>query len=135
MDTLTTAQRSARMALIKSRNTKPERLVRSILTEMGFRYRLDVRTLPGKPDIVIRRLGAAIFVHGCFWHQHTGCKTAHIPKTRTPYWRDKLKRNVVRDEIALQNLTQLGWSVITVWECELRNPPAVRERLEHFLGV
>jgi DNA mismatch endonuclease (patch repair protein) len=121
------------MASIRSQNTKPERVVRSELHNSGYRYRTHVRTLPGSPDIVFTKRRAAVFVHGCFWHLHEGCRSARIPKKRLEYWVPKLERNVerdVRNRVALQNL---GWRIHVVWECELQQP-GWREKLVSFLG-
>lgn len=106
------------MSLIKSENTKPEKIVRSLLHTMGYRFRLHRTDLPGKPDIVLPKHKIAIFVHGCFWHRHTGCKNATMPKTNTDFWEKKLSKNVARDRTKLLDLERLGWHVITVWECE-----------------
>jgi DNA mismatch endonuclease (patch repair protein) len=107
------------MSRIKSKNTKPEMLVRSILHRHGFRFRLHVGTLPGKPDIVLPKYKIAIFVHGCFWHMH-GCANSKIPTTRHDWWKDKLESNARRDTKQFEELKSLGWKVMVVWECEFR---------------
>ncbi|HEV7346868.1 very short patch repair endonuclease [Telluribacter sp.] len=112
--------RSYNMSRIRSRNTKPEILVRKFLHASGFRYRLHVKALPGKPDIVLPKFKTVVFVHGCFWHGHTGCKYFVIPKTRTEWWLSKINGNIQNDEHTTSGLEKLGWRVIEVWECELK---------------
>jgi DNA mismatch endonuclease, patch repair protein len=138
VDHLTTEQRSWNMSRIRSKNTKPELRLRSMLHNMGYRFRLNGKVakrlhpkgvLPGKPDIVLSKYRTIFFVHGCFWHHHNGCKGATIPKTRTEWWLAKFARNVERDRENSTELQKLGWNVITVWECELKNPDKVRERI------
>lgn len=111
--------RSKNMAAIKSKDTKPEEYVRKKLFADGFRYRKNDKRYPGKPDIVLPKYNTIVFVHGCFWHQHVGCKESHIPKSRSDYWASKLKRNVERDIVQQELLQKSGWHVIVVWECEL----------------
>lgn len=113
------AVRSKNMAAIKGRNTVPEMLVRGALHKAGFRYRLHVTTLPGKPDLVFPRYKAVIFVQGCFWHQHQ-CAMFHWPKTRTEWWRQKISANRKHDEAVQDKLRELGWRVMLVWECALK---------------
>jgi DNA mismatch endonuclease (patch repair protein) len=115
-------RRSALMARIRSGNTKPEIAVRKLLHALGYRFRLRRRDLPGKPDIVLSRHRLVIFVHGCFWHQHPGCRLASKPKTRQDYWGPKLAGNVRRDRVAQDALRSLGWRVTVVWECDTRDP-------------
>ena len=118
------------MGRIRSGNTKPELVLRSLLHRCGYRFRLRQRKLPGQPDIVLRKYRAAIFVHGCFWHRHPGCKQATMPKTRMEFWQAKFARNVDRDQRNREALAALGWRVVVVWECELRRDPlAVLERV------
>lgn len=109
------------MAGIRSRNTGPELLVRKALFSRGFRFRLHRRDLPGVPDVVLSGRRVAIFVHGCFWHQHSGCRYARLPATRSAFWRDKLKGNCDRDERNLAALLGAGWRVLMVWECAVRS--------------
>ncbi|WP_084112213.1 very short patch repair endonuclease [Belnapia moabensis] len=108
------------MAAIRSKNTRPERLVRSALHAVGYRFRVHVSGLPGRPDIVFPQRKVAIFVHGCFWHQHPGCSLARLPRVRLDYWGPKLRRNMERDAANIGKLLDLGWRVHTVWECSLR---------------
>jgi DNA mismatch endonuclease (patch repair protein) len=109
------------MGRIAGKNTRPERLVRRIIHSMGYRFTINGplnRKLPGRPDIVLPKYRAAIFVHGCFWHRHAGCRDSTTPKTRTPWWRRKFERNVARDRSAQFALRKLGWSVLVIWECQ-----------------
>ena len=126
--------RSRMMASIRSRDTKPEMMVRRHLHGCGFRYSLARKDLPGRPDLVLRRYNAVVFVHGCFWHGHEGCRFATTPATRTDFWQEKLSANAARDERVEAELRNLGWRVAVVWECALRKKPipALR-RLERFL--
>jgi len=121
------------MAGIKGKNTKPEMVVRKIVHAMGFRFRLHRKDLPGSPDLVFPCLRRVIFVHGCFWHQHPGCKFAYMPKTNTQFWLAKLKGNTRRDALALTTLGALDWEVLIVWECEISDQPALTLKLNSFL--
>ncbi|MGO9018700.1 MAG: very short patch repair endonuclease [Syntrophobacteraceae bacterium] len=127
-DIFTPAQRSQCMSKIKGKNTAPELAVRSLLHRMGFRFRIHAKDLPGCPDIVLPKYRSVIFVHGCFWHQHAGCKYAYTPKTRRSFWHEKLRRNVERHGIVAEKLTGMGWRVITIWECELSRTEQLLER-------
>ena len=121
VDVVDRETRSRMMANIRGRDTKPEMLVRRMLHGAGYRYRLHDRQMPGRPDIVLARHRVAIFVHGCFWHQHPGCHLAYIPRTRRAFWLEKFERNVARDVAAISALEGAGWQVIVVWECVLRS--------------
>lgn len=134
MDKLSTVRRSENMRRIKSKGMVPEIAVRKLVHALGFRFRLHRRDLPGKPDLVLARHKKAIFVHGCFWHLHQDCREGRIPGTRQEYWRPKLERNVERDAANEAALRALGWDTLTVWECELKDASAVRDRLTKFLG-
>jgi len=134
MDTLTVAQRSERMARIKSRDTKPELLVRTLAHQLGYRFRLCRRDLPGNPDLVFPGRRRVIFVHGCFWHAHRSCKIANRPKSNTAFWDAKFKYNRTRDIRNVKTLNDLGWKVLTVWECEVGENVALARRLKSFLG-
>lgn len=118
-DRQTKEQRSYTMSRIRKTDTKPELLVRKYLFKNGLRYRLYGKGLPGKPDIVMSRIKTVIFVNGCFWHAHEGCKLNRLPKSRQEYWMPKIKGNVDRDQQNRKKLADLGWTAITVWECEL----------------
>ena len=113
--------RSRMMSGIRGKDTKPEMLVRKALSAAGYRYRLHRRDLPGAPDVVMPGCRVAIFVHGCFWHVHSGCKNAKLPSTRPDFWRDKLEGNVARDRRAIESLRADGWRVLTIWECATRD--------------
>jgi DNA mismatch endonuclease (patch repair protein) len=124
---------SRTMRAIRKTNTKPEISVRRLLHANGFRYRLHCRKLPGSPDIVLPKYRAVVLVHGCFWHQHPGCRLAKQPRTRTTSWLPKLARNVERDARVVSALTALGWRALIVWECEVSNQRSLRTRLRRFL--
>ena len=128
-DKLTSPQRSHCMSRIRGKNTKPEILVRKGLHTRGFRFRLHNKKLYGSPDIVLPKYGVAIMVNGCFWHGHKGCRYATKPKSNIEFWETKIARNLHRDEVTTAHLEALGWTVITVWECELRNSSQLDERL------
>ncbi len=121
------------MAKVGPRDTKPEMIVRRMLHAMGRRVRIHRRDLPGTPDIVLPSARKAIFVHGCFWHRHEGCKKATMPKTRVDFWQDKFARNVERDQRKENELRAEGWDVTTIWECETRNLAALKARLGDWL--
>ncbi|MCG3174943.1 MAG: Very short patch repair protein [Myxococcota bacterium] len=133
MDKLTPRRRSANMGRIRSRDSRPEWTVRRHLFGLGYRYRLHVKTLPGKPDLVFPGLRKVIFVHGCFWHQHSGCREGRIPGSRREYWAPKLAGNVRRDARNRAGLKKLGWSSITLWECEIESGKALK-KAEAFLS-
>lgn len=118
-DTLTKAERSERMSRIRGKDTKPELALRRAMHRLGFRFRLHGARLPGRPDLVLPKYRAAVFVHGCFWHRHQGCKIATTPKSNTPFWQAKFDRNVCRDAEVAKALRNLGWRVFTIWECEV----------------
>ncbi len=131
-DKLSPNDRSANMAKIRAKNTAPEMMVRRLVYSMGFRYRLHVSRLPGKPDLVFPRLKKIIDVRGCFWHQHRGCIDSHVPKSRQEYWAPKLKMNCQRDRNNRRKLRAQGWVVLTIWECELRDLPKVKKQIKTF---
>jgi DNA mismatch endonuclease, patch repair protein len=135
VDVITPAERSTLMSRIQGKNTKPEILVRSAAHSLGYRFRLHRRDLPGTPDIVFPRLGKVIFVHGCFWHQHRGCRYAYKPKSNSLFWEKKFSGNVERDKRHLRALRQLGWDVLTVWECDTKNLAKLLRRLDAFLNT
>ncbi len=119
-DVFTPAQRSKVMSKIKGKNTKPELIVRSVCHRLGLRFRLHRKDLPGTPDLVFPKRRLCLFVHGCFWHQHPGCKYAYQPKSRPDFWLPKLQKNVDRDHTTKANLEALGWRVAIIWECQTK---------------
>jgi len=121
MDVLTKEQRHKNMSRIRGKNTKPEEIVRKYLFSRGFRYRKNDRRYPGKPDIVLPKYKTVIFVNGCFWHRHEGCRYASVPKSRQDFWLPKLQGNVERDQRNIEALKKAGWSVIVIWECEIKS--------------
>jgi len=131
-DTRTPEQRRRIMQAVKTRDTGPELMVRRILFALGYRYRLNAENLPGRPDIVFRSRMKAIFVHGCFWHAH-GCRKGRAPKSRLDYWKPKLKANKARDAAQVRTLKKLGWSVLTIWQCETSDADVLTARLVDFL--
>lgn len=135
MDTLTPAERSARMALVRAKDTKPELLVRRLVHGMGYRYRLHRRDLPGTPDLVFPGRSKVIFIHGCFWHRHARCALARLPKSRGDFWLPKLTANAERDARNVRTLRQLGWSVLTIWECQLGDTANLANRIRRFLDA
>ena len=133
VDHVDRAKRSFIMAAVHSENTSPEMAVRKIVYGLGYRYRLHVRTLPGCPDIVFPGARKVIFVHGCFWHRHGRCRYATLPKTRPEFWASKFAANKTRDHRVKMSLKRLNWGVLTVWQCELKRPETLTERLNDFL--
>lgn len=125
--------RSQMMAAVRSKNTRPEMLVRRLVHALGYRYRLHRKDLPGKPDLVFRPKKKVIFVHGCFWHQH-GCTASHLPKSNTDYWTPKLNRNRARDAEHLEMLRIGGWECLVIWECELSKKDNLENIIREFLG-
>lgn len=121
-DRLTPQRRSWNMSRIRGRDTLPERAVRSALHRAGYRFRLHRKDLPGRPDIVLPKHSIVVFVHGCFWHRHPGCRFAYTPKSRITFWQQKFDGNVERDRRNVRALRALGWRVITVWECQIGSP-------------
>ena len=122
------------MSRIRCKNSDPEMKLRRLVHAMGFRYRLHDKKLPGKPDLVFKSRHAVIFMHGCFWHRHEECKLARLPKSRLDFWQNKLEANRHRDLYHQQQLLELGWSVLVVWECELSNTDKVSSIVKDFLG-
>ena len=127
--------RSALMSRVRGKDTKPEIKVRRLLHRLGYRFRLHRKDLPGSPDIVLPRLRTVVFVHGCFWHRHPGCKMASTPKTRTDFWQAKFARNVERDALYEARLREMSWTVIVVWECQTRKETDLALRLTELLGL
>ena len=133
-DTLTPAQRSERMSRVRGKDTAPEMKLRRLIHGMGYRYRLHVGDLPGKPDLVFPSRHALIFMHGCFWHRHANCKLARLPKSKLGFWETKLEENRQRDLRYQERLMAMGWRVLIVWECELQNLDHVSRVVGEFLG-
>ncbi len=134
MDILAPEQRSRLMSRIRGKDTRPELRVRQVTYALGFRFRLHRRDLPGSPDLVFASRRKAIFVHGCYWHRHAGCRYAYSPKSNAEFWQAKFAANVARDQIATNALRELGWQVLVIWECETRNAEALQSRLADFLN-
>lgn len=134
LDTLNESQRSERMSRVLSRDTKPELRIRRLVHSLGYRYRLNVRDLPGKPDLVFRKRRKVLFVHGCFWHRHDDCHLARMPKSRLDFWTLKLQKNKARDAVVRKQLKTDGWSMLIIWECEISNIERVAVRIKRFLG-
>ena len=136
IDTLSKQQRSWVMSRVRGQHTKPEVVVRMLLHRRGLRFRLGGRGLPGKPDIVLPKYRAAIFVHGCFWHLHRGCKNARMPTSNQDYWKKKLEANRARDKVNRAALKKAGWKVVTVWECAImKHPNQVVDDILRALGI
>jgi len=135
MDILTKEKRSWNMSRIKGKDTKPELLVRSLLHKMGYRFRLHRKDLPGKPDIVLPKHRTVIFVHGCFWHRHKGCKYSYNPKSRIEFWKNKFKENIKRDKKKQAELKNDGWRIMIIWECELLDPEKLQTRISETLNI
>lgn len=135
MDTVSAEQRSEIMSRIRSVNTGPELVVRRFVHGLGYRFRLHRRDLPGCPDLVFPGRHKVIFVHGCFWHRHQGCALARIPKSRVEFWREKLEGNARRDSRNERALRQIGWGVMTIWECQTRDLARLATRIGRFLDA
>ena len=133
-DIFSPAKRRQIMSAVKSKNTKPELLVRSTIHRLGYRYRIHVKGLPGRPDLFFSKRKKAIQVHGCFWHGHAGCRRAKLPTTNVSFWREKISRNVSRDQKNSRMAKELGMEYLVIWECETRDLGALRRRLKEFLG-
>lgn len=134
MDTVSQQVRSRNMARIRSKDTGPEIRVRRLAHRMGFRFRIHREDLPGKPDLVFPGRGRVIFVHGCFWHRHTGCAECSVPKSRTEYWAPKFARTIGRDKSAIRKLRRKGWRVAVIWECQTEDLLVLEKRLERLLA-
>lgn len=134
MDTVSKTVRSRIMSSVRSKDTKPELVVRKWLHHHGFRFRLHAKTLPGHPDVVLPKYKTVVFVNGCFWHRHEGCKRATVPETNRQLWLDKFQKTVERDRINYEKLAGMGWEVLVVWECQIMNG-TYKQILEEFFGV
>jgi DNA mismatch endonuclease (patch repair protein) len=133
MDRLTPERRSWLMSRIKGRNTEPEMAIRRIVFAMGFRYRLHTGGLPGTPDLAFGKLRKVIFVHGCFWHGHIGCRYGKIPKSRIEFWKRKIRANRNRDRKVLRHLKSINWNGLVIWQCELKQPNMLVRKIHDFL--
>ncbi|WP_027612625.1 very short patch repair endonuclease [Pseudomonas sp. URIL14HWK12:I6] len=134
-DIVSPEHRSRIMSKIRGKNTKPEMVVRSLCHQMGLRFRLHRRDLPGTPDLVFPKYRLCMFVHGCFWHRHPECKYAYMPKSRVDFWHTKFTKNVERDLNAQQALINLGWRVVTIWECHTKNRYLLRTEIQKAFNV
>lgn len=134
MDTLSKEKRSWNMSRIRSQDTIPEKIVRSVLRRLRYRIQLHMRDLPGRPDIVLPRRKTVVFVHGCFWHRHSRCRFAYTPKTRRTFWQHKFAENRDRDIRVRRQLRRLGWEIITVWECQTNDMKTLTVRLKRLLS-
>lgn len=134
-DIKTPEERSRNMAAIKSNDTEPEMIVRRYLHGMGWRYGLHNKTLPGKPDIVLRRYKTVIFVNGCFWHGHKNCKYFRLPKSNTEFWQRKIEQNCIRDKRDIEALHKLGWRVIVIWECRLKTAELRKQTFQELFNI
>jgi DNA mismatch endonuclease, patch repair protein len=134
-DKLTPERRSWNMGRIRGTDTQPEKLVRRVLHRMGYRFRIQNRRLPGKPDVVMQRYKAVIFVHGCFWHRHPGCKFSYTPKSQIDFWRRKFSDTIERDRRTEVLLRESGWNVVIVWECEAKDSALLSQRLRAKIGA
>lgn len=134
MDNIDPQARSLLMARIRGVDTKPERQVRSLLHQLGYRFKTHLKGVPGRPDVAFPGRKAAIYIHGCFWHQHPGCRNATMPSTRTPFWQEKFDRNRERDARVLALVEAQGWRTLVVWECQVTDSPRLAERLVTFIG-
>ncbi|MGY0835760.1 very short patch repair endonuclease [Azospirillum argentinense] len=133
MDRLSTDARSALMARVRSQNTVPEMTVRRLLHRMGYRFRLHRKDLPGSPDIVLPKYKIAIFVHGCFWHRHAGCRRCSTPRSNAEFWEEKFRRNVARDAQNMEKIINEGWTPIVIWECETKSADALAQKMHYLL--
>ncbi len=134
MDKLSAERRSSNMRRIRSKDTNPELALRSLIYRLGYRFRLHRKDLPGRPDIVFPGRKKVIFAHGCFWHQHPGCREGRMPDSHIEYWGPKLKRNQIRDAENQTRLEERGWDVLVVWECGLKDRKVLAKTLRRFLG-
>lgn len=134
MDVFSPEKRSQVMSRIRSKDTKPEKIIRSILHKQGFRFRINRKDLPGKPDIVLPKYKTVIFVHGCFWHRHEGCKYAYTPKSNIDFWNKKFSSTLQRDKNIQNKLRKSGWKVLTIWECEIKEIEKTPELLDSLLN-
>ncbi len=135
MDRITKEHRSWNMSRIRSQNTRPEKIVRSLLHRMGYRFRLHRKDLPGKPDIVLPKYKAVVLVHGCFWHRHERCKYAYAPESRVEFWEAKFKANIKRDIEVKKQLDELSWNTLVIWECETADIGTLKRKIENYFNI
>ena len=135
MDNLSLPERSEIMARVRSKNSRPELVVRKLVFSLGYRYRLHAKDLPGHPDLVFRKRRKVIFVHGCFWHRHAACALARLPKSRLDFWEPKLEGNKQRDQRNRRALNSEGWKVLTIWECQLKKTERLESTVRRFLDA
>lgn len=133
-DKFTPEKRSTIMSHVKGRNTAPELVVRKLLHRLGYRFRLHRKDLPGTPDIVLPKYRTVIFVHGCFWHGHSGCPRAARPTSNADFWNNKIDKNMARDSKAQEDLAVLGWQALVIWQCQIRDLAVLQERLRNFIS-
>ena len=133
VDRVSAERRSFIMSRVHQKDTKPEIIVRRLIYGLGYRYRLHCKDLPGKPDIVFKSRRKVIFVHGCFWHNHEGCSKARLPKSRIEFWREKIENNAKRDEKVRRALNDMGWSYVTIWQCEIKDFEKLKKGIIDFL--
>jgi len=134
-DRISKQRRSWNMSRIRGGDTRPERIVRSMLHRAGFRFRLHSKRLPGRPDIVLPKYRTVIFVHGCFWHRHKGCRLTYTPKSNRSFWQRKFRTNIARDRKSSAALKKLGWHVLVVWQCDVENPGTRSRLLSSMTGI
>ncbi len=134
MDTISSEHRSWNMSRIKNRDTKPESIVGSLLHHKGYLFRLHRKDLPGKPDIVLPRFKKIILVHGCYWHRHEGCIYAYNPKSRISFWQNKFNQNIIRDKMVHKELSQMGWQVYIIWECQTKKIELLEKRIDQIFS-
>ncbi|MEW6535545.1 MAG: DNA mismatch endonuclease Vsr [Candidatus Auribacterota bacterium] len=135
VDHLSSQKRSWNMSKIRSNNTRPEMIVRRLLHSLGFRFRLHRKDLPGKPDIVLPKFMTVIFIHGCFWHRHSGCARCTTPKSNLDYWEQKFQKNIQRDHDNQSALIKAGWNVLVIWECETKDTETLQKNIVSFLQI
>jgi DNA mismatch endonuclease, patch repair protein len=133
MDSVSKERRSEIMGRVRNKDTRPEKVVRSLLHRLGYRFRLHAKGLPGRPDVVLPKYRAVVFIHGCFWHRHPGCPNTRTPKSRVEFWTRKFDENVARDRTGQEALATLGWRSLVIWECETADLERLAERLQAFL--
>jgi DNA mismatch endonuclease, patch repair protein len=135
MDRVSRERRSANMAAIRGKNTVPELAVRSVLRQLGVGYRVHDKSLKGRPDVVMKGRRKVIFVHGCFWHRHQGCRLCYEPKSRAAFWAEKFAKNIQRDARNMADLHDRGWDILIIWECQTLDAIVLKNRVAHFLGL